>query len=263
VTEDRPAPPGAGRALHAGPGRFRDDDGSADPAAAAALSAYAAGTGSEHAALTALAAARLLVPVVAQPGPDAGSPAAGGPAAGGTALAGGDKNSDMVLPALIGHDGRRALPAFTSVAALARWQPGARPVPAEAALVWQAAVQDAGAVVIDVAGPVPLSVEGARLAALARGEPAPLPWEDPDVLGVVAAAVRAAAATPEGAASLAGCAVGPGVDGSDLLIELSVAPGAGPGAGPALAEQVGAAVLAGLGARLRRGVDLALSAGPG
>ena len=41
------------------------DDGGPDPRAAAALSAFAAGQGSEHAALSALAGARLLVPVVA------------------------------------------------------------------------------------------------------------------------------------------------------------------------------------------------------
>ena len=41
------------------------DRGEPDPQVAAALSAFAAGQGSEHAALTALADARLLVPIVA------------------------------------------------------------------------------------------------------------------------------------------------------------------------------------------------------
>ena len=41
------------------------DDGAPDPGVRAALDAYAAGRGSEHAALTALATSRLLVPVVA------------------------------------------------------------------------------------------------------------------------------------------------------------------------------------------------------
>ena len=52
---------------HLNPGgqQFRDDNGAADPRVAAALAAYQAGQGSEQAALTALAAARLLVPVVA------------------------------------------------------------------------------------------------------------------------------------------------------------------------------------------------------
>ena len=52
---------------HLNPGgqQFRDDDGAADPHVTAALAAYYAGQGSEQDALTALAAARLLVPVVA------------------------------------------------------------------------------------------------------------------------------------------------------------------------------------------------------
>ena len=51
--------------LTAGDERFRDDHGGADPAVAAALAAYAAGTGGEHAVLVALADSRLLVPVIA------------------------------------------------------------------------------------------------------------------------------------------------------------------------------------------------------
>jgi hypothetical protein len=57
--------------------KFAADDGSADPAAAAALAAFAAGTGSEHAALTALAGVRLLVPVVAAEVPDDDPPLPG------------------------------------------------------------------------------------------------------------------------------------------------------------------------------------------
>ena len=43
-------------------------------------------------------------------------------------------------------------------------------------------------VVVDVAGPVPLAVDGARLAALACGRPPPRMHEDPDVWQRVAAA---------------------------------------------------------------------------
>ena len=162
---------------HLNPGgqQFRDDHGAADPRVAAALGAYQAAEGSEHAALTALAAARLLVPVVAVLGD--GSAAEG------------DKNSEMMLPTLIGKDGRPAVLAFTSLDALARWRRSARPVPAEAGRVWRAAVADRCAVVIDVAGPVPLAVEGARLEALAAGQPVPPPHEDPDVRTEVEAAV--------------------------------------------------------------------------
>ena len=41
------------------------DTGDADPAVTAVLAAYAAGAAAEHAVLTAVAASRLLVPVVA------------------------------------------------------------------------------------------------------------------------------------------------------------------------------------------------------
>ena len=58
---------------------FGADDGSADPAAAAALAAFAAGTGSEHAALTSLAGVRLLVPVVAAAADEAGDRVPGVP----------------------------------------------------------------------------------------------------------------------------------------------------------------------------------------
>jgi hypothetical protein len=251
-----------GRALHGGilgvADRFRDDDGSADPAAAAALSAFAAGTGSEHAALLALAAARLLVPVLAEVAAVAPVPAAGS-----------EKSSDLALPTLVGHDGRRAIPAFTSLEALARWQSSARPMPADSAQVWRAAAEDSCAVVIDVAGPVPLAVEGTRLAALAQGAPVPPPHEDPDIQSAVETVITEALASlpppaPAAAAlpatgALVGFVLHPGVDGGDLLIELAVAPMID---AQRLASQVGSAVLQRLGSRLRRGVALALSPAP-
>ena len=159
---------------HLNPGgqQFRDDGGAADPSVRTALAAYHAGQGSEQDALIALAAARLLVPVVAAPG---AAPTA----------------SEMALPTLIGHDGRPAVLAFTGLDTRARWRPSARPVPAEADRVWRAAVADGCAVVIDVAGPVPLAVEGARLAALAAGQAVPPVYEDGDVRAEVEAAIAA------------------------------------------------------------------------
>ena len=224
--------------------KFAADDGSADPAAAAALAAFAAGTGSEHAALTALAGVRLLVPVVAASGP-AGDPPQPGASGGSCHVPGGEKTSEMSIPTLIGQDGRAAVPAFTSLAAMHAWQPGARPVPADAARVWQAAAADAAAVVLDIAGPVPLAIDGARLAALAAGQPVPPPEHDPDVRAVIGAV---AAGHPQvTAVRLAG---GPAGEGPDLTVELTLAPGAPPDT----AGQLGAEVLARLGTRLRRGL---------
>ncbi len=225
--------------LGGGDPRFRDDDGSADPRAATALTAFASGQGSEHAVLNALACSRLLVPVVAALNGDAGPRAAEG----------GEKGSEMSLPTLVGRDGRRAVPVFTSLDALSRWRPAARPVPASAALVWRAAIDDSCAVVVDIAGPVPLAIDGARLAALADGHPVPLPHEDPDVLG----AVQAAAA---GLPAITGVLVAAGQAGDDVEIRVTLAAGCAPAAASEAVRRLGAAVMAGLGGRLRRGIAI-------
>ena len=230
---------------HLNPGgqQFRDDDGAADPRVTAALTAYHAGQGSEQDALTALAASRLLVPVVAVQ-------------ADGSA-AEGDKNSEMVLPTLIGKDGRPAVLAFTSLDALARWRPNARPVPAEAGRVWRAAVADGCAVVIDVAGPVPLAVEGTRLAALAAGRPVPPAYEDGDVRAEVEAAI---AAEP----LIAGFSLAPSQQ-VDLAVRLQLAAGEaawGRGRLAARGEPGRPAIAGRLAVRLRRGIEFSLTRDP-
>ena len=223
---------------HLNPGgqQFRDDRGTADPRVAASLAAYLEGRGSEQAALAALASVRLLVPVVAV-------------LADGTA-AEGDKNSEMMLPKLIGQDGRPAVLAFTGLDALARWRPDARPVPAEADRVWRAAVAEGCAVVIDVAGPVPLAVEGARLEALAAGRPVPPAHEDPDVRAEVEAAIASEPA-------IAGFTLVPSGE-ADLTLRLRVA---GDHWQPAV-SRVANRVAARLAARLRRGVELSVTRDP-
>ena len=229
---------------HLNPGgqQFRGDRGAADPRVAAALAAYQAGQGSEQAALSALESARLLVPVVATLA-DGSEPAGASQA---------DKNSDMALPTLIGRDGRAALLAFTSLDALARWRPDARPVPAEADRVWRAAVAEGCAVVIDVAGPVPLAVEGARLAALAGGRPVPPPHEDPDIRAEVEAAVA-------GEPGITGFTLSPGrQDGTDLAVTLRLAAGA---PGPVLASAANR-IAARLAGRLRRGLEFSATSAP-
>ncbi len=226
---------------HLNPGgqQFRDDRGAADPEVAAALAAYQDGRGSEQAALSALAAARLLVPVVAT-------------LVGGSGPAGGEKDSEMALPKLIGRDGRPALLAFTGTDALARWRQDARPVPAGADRVWRAAVAEECAVVIDVAGPVPLAVEGARLAALAAGRPVPPPHEDPDIRAEVEAAVA-------GEPGVTGFALAAGrQDGTDLAVTLRLATGDWE---PVL-NQAANGIAARLAGRLRRGIEFSVASPP-
>jgi hypothetical protein len=239
--------------LTGGDARYRDDVGEASPAVAAAMAAYADGTGCEHAVLAALADSRLLVPVMPMPGEDVA--AAEGAAAGGSGsgpdqrvrLLAGEKHAEMATPALVGRDGRRALVAFTCTDAVRRWQPAARPVPVPAAAVFQAAAEESSAVVVDIAGPVPLAVEGTRLAALAGGGPLPRMHEDPDVWQLIAAAAGRVApgirvrlsAPPPGAEFTLELAPPPGVPG---LVPEDVATRVAQAAREQLADRVRSAV---------------------
>ncbi|HSZ45802.1 MAG TPA: SseB family protein [Streptosporangiaceae bacterium] len=217
--------------------QFRSDRGEADQTVAAALAAFAAGTGSEQAALTALASSRLLVPIVAV-------------ASGERDENGAEKSSEMAAPAIVGADGRRALPAFTSMDSLRRWKADARPVPVPALGVWQSAAGESQAVIIDIAGPVQLAVEGARLAALAGGAAVPPLHQDPDVHAVVAAV---AAARPVGIR----IRIGPPQGAGDLTIELAPAdPGAGDPIPPAVAEEIANEIADRLADRLAAGIAL-------
>jgi len=246
---------------HLNPGgqQFRDDHGAADPRVAVALAAYQAGQGSEQAALTALAAARLLVPVVAVAEADQSTnrdndrDTDGDKSGDKSGVKSGDKNSEMMLPTLIGRDGRPAVLAFTGLDALSRWRPNARPVPAEADRVWRAAVADGCAVVIDVAGPVPLAVEGSRLAALAAGQPVPSADQDPDVRAEVEAAI---ATEP----LVAGFSLAPSRE-VDLAVRLRVAAGNAGDWTPAV-NRVANRVAARLAGRLRRGMEISVTADP-
>jgi hypothetical protein len=302
--------------LTGGDQRFRDDRGAADPGVLAALAAFADGSGSEQAALTALADSRLLVPVVAVlaqdlstgapygddcaggvggvvaddavsgaggaggvvaddavsgaggvVADDAGSGVGGvggvGGAVAGDAPAarfgpdGGEKASDMAMPTIVGRDGRRALPAFTSLESLSRWLPAGRPVPVPAAAVWRSAVEESCAVVIDIAGPVPVAVEGARLTALAQGLPVPVLHEDPDVwrLAAVVAAEHAPGIRVRLSAAQAGL---------DLTVELAPPAGVVGEVPDHVASSVGEALSAQLAERAPRGIAVvAVAANPG
>ena len=139
---------------------FAGDGGAADPRLAGALADFAVSPERGLEVLLALQHARLLVPVVAVLG-DVEHDDAG--------LAH-DKTSDMATALLTGHDGRRALLAFTCLETLAAWRPDARPVPVPAALAARSALQEgASALVVDIAGPTSYVVEGRPLEGLARG----------------------------------------------------------------------------------------------
>jgi len=139
------------------------DTGAPDPALTAALAAWAATPTTEATAQvhTALLDARLLVPVVAALLPVDGA---------GAAAPANDGAAQMSLPTILGRDGRVALPAFSSVDALAQWRAEARPVPIAGADVFRAVLAEGcSALLVDVTGPVTFVVEGQVLHDLAAG----------------------------------------------------------------------------------------------
>lgn len=234
---------------------FPTDDGSADPALARALAEWhtaPADPAAERRVLSALAGARLLVPVVAVPG-ETETDESGLPR---------EKTSDMAVPTLTAPDGRRALPAFTSAEALARWRSDARPVAVPLDQTLHALAQEgADTLVLDLAGPVTYQLAGRALHALAGRVP---PAADP----AVTAALRSLLAAEPGAA---GAHLAPASDGTEPDGTGSESEGTGsdgtlavvltPGAVPAdVAGRLSRALAADevLRARLVSGLELAL-----
>ncbi|MFB6516131.1 SseB family protein [Streptomyces virginiae] len=220
---------------------FSDDDGSADPRLTAALAAWSEDRAKEPEVLAALKGARLLVPVVAVLGEMETDPETGLKR---------EKTSDMAVPTLRAGD-RRALPAFTSIASLALWDPAARPVavPLHQALA-AAAHEKADTLVLDLAGPVTYQLTGSALLALAEGRTDAGPSADPAVREAVRAAVSA-----EPAVLRAHLVPGGGDCDGTLAIVLAEDAQA-PAAARRVAESLAADTT--LRARLVRGLDLAL-----
>lgn len=217
---------------------YSDDDGTADPALTAALAAWAEDREAVGPVLEALRGARLLVPVVAVLGEvevdEKGLRR--------------EKTSDMAVPTLQAGD-RRALPAFTSTASLARWDPRARPVAVPLHQALQAAAHEkADTVVLDLAGPVAFELTGSALRALAEGRTSADPLDDPAVTAAVRDAVAAEPAVLR-------AHLGPGrADGTLALVlaaDADPVEAAGRVARSLAADEV-------LRARLVRGLDLAL-----
>jgi hypothetical protein len=171
------------------------DRGEADPKVAQALDDWDSGQITEREMLETIRGSRVLVPVVAVAMKGVGGESG--------------KQTDMAIPRLVGKDGRAAMMAFTSVDSLSDWEPDARPVPMPARQACEAAIAEDCALVVDVGGPVQVTLEGARLNAIANGEPVPPAHEDPDVRAIVESVATLVALTPE--------------EGRDVVVEVRAA----------------------------------------
>lgn len=124
--------PWAGRSF--APNPHGADRGDAPAALADALRRFRAGEAGQAAVVAEFGPARLLVPLLAELG-------GGGTELGEHGLAV-DKSQELSIVTVESPDGRRILPVFASVEAMARWNPGARPVPADGVRVALAAADD-------------------------------------------------------------------------------------------------------------------------
>ena len=143
------------------------DDGSADPALLAALTAFRSGEGDAVAVVDAYRRARLLIPLVADKGDEGVGP---------TGLRV-DKTQELSIVTVAGPDGRRVLPVFTSVATMAAWDPKARPVPADGMrTALAAASDDTDLIVIDPGSATEFVLRRPAVWAIGQDQP----WEPAD-----------------------------------------------------------------------------------
>jgi hypothetical protein len=104
-----------------------------------------------------------------------------------------DKRAEMSIVTVAGPDGRNVLPAFSSVEALQRWNPRARPVAQKMQLIALAAASDGtDLVVVDPTSPTEFAVRRPALWALAQSLPWTPSYSDPEVLAEFVAAARPA-----------------------------------------------------------------------
>ncbi len=130
---------------------FPDDDGRLDERLGAVL-------GDREAVLGVLGDVRVFVPIVATLGE------------GGLTPEGGDKDADMAAVLMTGADGRTALLTFSSLDAMSRWDPRARPVPVWGRAAAVAALDEgASAVLLDLGSPHFTVVETEDVRHLAAG----------------------------------------------------------------------------------------------
>ncbi len=164
-SHDSAGVPWEGRSFE--PNRHAGDDGSADPALLAALTAPRDSAARQIAVVDAYRSARLLIPLVAEKGDEGVGPH-------GLAV---DKTQELSIVTVAAPDGRRVLPVFSSVGAMQRWDAAARPVPADGVrTAVAAAAEDTDLIVIDPGSDSEFVIRRPAVWAIAQGqrwEPSP------------------------------------------------------------------------------------------
>lgn len=190
------------------------DDGSADARLIDLLAGFRSGVVGEVQVVQMLRTVRLLVPLVAQLGES-------GLGEHGLVV---DKSAELSLVTVSGPDGRSVMPVFSSVEAMKRWKPLARPVPTDAVRMAVAAVgEGTQLVVLDPTSVTEFAIRGPALRAIARSQP----WLPSYLDGEILEQFRAVALTEPAVVSLV---LAPGdaaarLTGPELVVQLNLLQG--------------------------------------
>lgn len=159
-----------GRSFDANP--YADDDGTARPELISAIEAFhQSGNASE--VFNEFAKSRLLIPLLA----DLGESEIG---AHGQVV---DKSADLSIVTVETPDQQTALPVFSSVETMQRWNPTARPVPASAVRVALAAASEGNTrILLDAGSPTEFAFRRAAIAAIAQEKNWAPPQLDQEVI---------------------------------------------------------------------------------
>lgn len=216
---DSAGQPWAGRTFASN--NFSDDDGSASPAFIEAVAAF---RGAElwsddkaHAlrkAVDTVRATRFLIPLIAEAG-DLGTNKDGLVV---------DKTQELSVVLVEGPDNSKALPAFSSVAAMQAWRADARPIPIPGIQLAAAAIEDGvDMIVIDPAQNSELTIRARAFEAIADQRI----WIPPQLDGEL---IRIFSAPGQNEPYVRGIRLMPGDPdargmGSELIVEVSMVPG--------------------------------------
>jgi hypothetical protein len=138
-----------------------DDDGSAPEKLIETLRRFRSAELGEADVVDAIRGSRLLIPLVAVLG-EAGENEHGVRI---------DKSQELSIVTVAGPDGRNVLPVFTSVSAMAKWNPKARPVPADGIRVALAAADEGtDLVVVDPTSTTEFVIRRPALWAMAQAQ---------------------------------------------------------------------------------------------
>jgi len=166
--------PWAGRSFDINP--YSGDNGEADAHLIEAISKFQSGQVGSAEVLRAVGQARLLIPLIANLGE--GEQGAHGHQV--------DKSADLSIVTVLTPDNQRALPVFSSVAAMTRWNPEARPVPNNGRKVALAAASEGNTrLVLDPMSETEFVVRRPGIAAVAQDLPWINPASNPEVVDIV------------------------------------------------------------------------------